>query len=246
MATQSRPFVKVIRSLGVERPIHAIAGSLFSVATSEPVFHLTFDDGPHPDITPRILDVLDEHDAKATFFVLTERAERDPDVLHETMRRGHDIALHTRTHPRLTDVSLGRLRDEICAARRDLEAVAGIEVPWFRPPYGAQNLRSISFVRGCGMQTVLWSVDSRDWKGLSPADPLRRTLPGLVPGGIVLLHDVPVGADEFEDRASGFLPKEDLTRLLLEELARREIRPVSLSELLASGSPLRRAKFGTG
>jgi peptidoglycan/xylan/chitin deacetylase (PgdA/CDA1 family) len=167
-----------------------------------------------------------------------------PDLIHETMRRGHDIALHTRTHPRLTEVPLGRLRDEICAARRDLEEVAGIEVEWFRPPYGAQNIRSLSVVKACGMQTVLWSVDSRDWKGLTQENPLAKSLKGLEPGGILLLHDVPVGESEMEDAARGYLPKDELTRMFLDELAERGLEPVSLSSLLSSGEPLRRAKFG--
>lgn len=241
---ESRRAVRVVRSMGLERPIHAVAGSLFRVTTEEPVFHLTFDDGPHADITPRVLDVLDEFDAKATFFVLTANAQRHPDLIHETLRRGHDLALHTRTHPRLTETPLGRLRDEICAARRDLESVAGIEIDWFRPPYGAQNIRSLSVVKLCGMQTVLWSVDSRDWKGLTPENPLERSLKFLEPGGILLLHDVPVGEDEAEDRSNGFLPKEELVRLYLVELKDRGLRPVSLHDLLAAGEPLRKAKFG--
>ncbi|HET7847303.1 MAG TPA: polysaccharide deacetylase family protein, partial [Acidimicrobiia bacterium] len=177
-------------------------------------------------------------------FVLTERAQKHSELLHETMRRGHDIALHTRTHPRLTETPWNQLRDEICAARRDLEAVAGIEIGWFRPPYGAQNLRSLSLVRRCGMQTVLWSVDSRDWKGLTRKDPLERSRKGLLAGGILLMHDVPVGEDERQDDANGFVPKDELTRMMLEELAERMLQPVSLSALLGSGTPLRKAKFG--
>jgi peptidoglycan/xylan/chitin deacetylase (PgdA/CDA1 family) len=234
----------MVRSLGLERPIHAVAGSLFRVTTNEPVFHLTFDDGPHPDITPRVLDVLDAFGAKATFFVLTERAQRHPDLIHETMRRGHDIALHTRTHPRLTETRFTMLRDEICAARRDLEQVAGIEIEWFRPPYGAQNIRSLSVVKVCGMQTVLWSVDSRDWKGLTHENPLERSLKFLVSGGILLMHDVPVGETEEEDAPHGYIPKDELTRLYLVELAERKLEAVSLHELLAAGEPLKKAKFG--
>jgi peptidoglycan/xylan/chitin deacetylase (PgdA/CDA1 family) len=226
------------------RPAVRFAGSLFRVTTNQPVFHLTFDDGPHPEITPRVLDVLDEAGAKATFFVLTDNARRYPDLIQETVGRGFDIALHTRSHPRLTEVSIGRMRDEICAARRDLEDVTGIEVEWFRPPYGAQNIRSLSVVKACGMQTVLWSVDSRDWKGLSREDPLKKSLEGLEPGGILLLHDVPVRGTEEEDGTAGFIPKDELTRMFLEELSRRALKPVSLSSLLSSGEPMRRAKFG--
>ncbi len=221
-----------------------MAGSLFRVTTEQPVFHLTFDDGPDAAITPRVLDVLDEFDAKATFFVLTRNAQEHSELIHETMRRGHDIGLHTRTHPRLTDTPFAGLRDEICAARRDLEEVAGIEIEWFRPPYGAQNIRSLAVVKACGMQTVLWSVDSLDWKGLSAEDPLERARKRIDAGGIVLMHDVPVGDDEASDRASGFIPEEELVRLYLLELEEMGLRPVSIGDLLAAGEPMRKAKFG--
>jgi peptidoglycan/xylan/chitin deacetylase (PgdA/CDA1 family) len=191
-----------------------------------------------------VLDVLDEAGAKATFFVLTERAQQHPGIVHETLRRGHDLGLHTRSHPRLTELSINRLRDEICAARRDLEEVAGVEITWFRPPYGAQNIRSLSVVKACGMQTMLWSVDSRDWKGLTHDNPLQRSLKYLEPGGIILLHDVPVGEDEAADAAQGFVPKDELTRMLLGELEKRSLQPVSVSRLLSAGEPMRRAKFG--
>lgn len=238
-----RRAVATLRSMGLERPIHAIAGALYAVDTQEPVFHLTFDDGPHPEVTPAVLEALDEHKAKATFFVLTTLAQRYPALIQETMARGHMIALHTRSHPRLSDVSWRQLIDEIHTARVDLEAVTKQPIRWFRPPYGAEGMRSIPVVRASRMRTVVWSADSHDWQGLTKDDPLHNTNKNISPGGIALLHDVPAGDSVSEDTANGYIGKDELTRALLEELQSRRIRPVSFQELLASGPALRRAKL---
>lgn len=237
-----RKTARFVRSLGLERVAHAFAGSLCEVKTDRPVFHITFDDGPNPEVTPRILEVLEEFDAPATFFLLAENAERHPDLVHEIVDRGHELGHHSRTHLRLSTAPWGRLPDEIWKARRDLERVAGRSIKLFRPPYGAHGLRSLYMVKGAGMQTVLWSVDSEDWKGLSPDDPLQHTTAKIGNGGILLLHDRPATETVEGDRAAGYLPKEDLTRAYLVELAQQGLKTVSLAELLDGGQEVRRAK----
>ncbi len=92
------------------------------------------------------------------------------------------------------------------------------------------------------MQTVLWSVDSEDWKGLAPDDPLATTRGKIGSGGILLLHDRPARESVSEDDDQGLIQKEDLTRLYLEELGRRDLLTVSLAELLGAGPEVRRAK----
>lgn len=227
----------------LERLVHAVAGSPYAVKTTDPVFHLTFDDGPHPDVTPYVLDALDEGGTTATFFVLTERAERYPDLIRETMARGHLIGLHTRTHVRLSDASFSRLVDEVWTARKDLERVTGSAVRWFRPPYGSEGMRSIPVIRSARMTTLGWSVDTHDWKGLSAGSPLGEWTKRIGPGGVALLHDVPARGTVSEDRDEGLVSKGDLTRSLLEELDSRSIRPVPLDVLLKAGPTLRRAKL---
>jgi peptidoglycan/xylan/chitin deacetylase (PgdA/CDA1 family) len=238
-----RKTARFVRSLRLERAAHLLAGSLCEVATERPVFHVTFDDGPHPDVTPKVLDALDEHSAPATFFLLTENAEKHPELVEEIMRRGHEIGHHSRTHPRLSTAPWGTLTDEILASRRDLERVAGRPIKLFRPPYGAHGLRSLYMVKGAGLKTVLWSVDSEDWKGLPASeDPLERTRQRIARGGILLLHDRPAGESVEEDRHLDRIAKDDLTRRYLEELAGVGLETVSLDELLASGDQVRRAK----
>ena len=202
-----RKTARLVRSLGLERVAHAFAGSLCEVKTDRPVFHITFDDGPNPEVTPRILEVLEEFDAPATFFLLAENAERHPELVHEIVDRGHELGHHSRTHLRLSTAPWGRLPDEIWKARRDLERVAGRSIKLFRPPYGAHGLRSLYMVKGAGMQTVLWSVDSEDWKGLSPDDPLQHTSAKIGNGGILLTPRSSRNRDHRGRSGSGLHPQ---------------------------------------
>jgi peptidoglycan/xylan/chitin deacetylase (PgdA/CDA1 family) len=238
-----RKITKFVRSLGVEKGIHKIAGSAYAVDTEEPVFHLTFDDGPNPEVTPDVLDALDEHDAKATFFVLTSRAQEHPGLIEETLRRGHVVGLHTRTHTRLSDCGFSQLIDEVYTARKDLEEITGIPVKWFRAPYGAEGARSLPVIRYARMTSLNWSVDTHDWKGLDAEKPIGSWQDRIGTGGVALLHDVPAEETVAGDDAKGYVRKADLTRALLRELQSRSLRPVSLPDLLAAGPTLRRAKL---
>ncbi len=239
---RKRRIASLARSFGVGRAIDAIAGSVCEVATSRPIFHLTFDDGPHPEVTPAVLDALAESNVHATFFLLADPAKRHPEIVRETLARGHQIGLHGRTHLRLSTAPWSAIKDEISKAHDELQEVAGQPVTLFRPPYGAHGLRSLSVTKARGMKTILWSVDTDDWKGLTPADPLLGTTNLMAPGGIGLLHDTPVGASVVEDVERDLIRKEDLTRALLGEMGRRGLQPVSLDDLLFEGKPVRRAK----
>jgi peptidoglycan-N-acetylglucosamine deacetylase len=231
-----------LRSMGLGRVVDNVAGSLCEVDTDRRVFHITFDDGPHPEVTPAVLDVLDEHQVPATFFVLVDPAKAHPEVVAETLARGHRIGLHGRTHLRLSNASATAIADEVSRAHRELEEVVGGKVDLFRPPYGAHGLRSLLATRRRGMKTILWSVDTDDWKGLSPDSPLQGTTRRMAAGGIGLMHDTPARGTVEADRSEGLVRKQDLVRALVEEMARLQLRPVSLDELTSAGAPVRRAK----
>lgn len=237
-----RLIATVAGALGARRGIDAIAGSLCEVATSRPVFHLTFDDGPHPDVTPAVLETLAESNVRATFFLLADPAKRHPEIVRETVARGHDVGLHGRTHLRLSTASWSAIKDEISQAHAELEEVVGRPVRLFRPPYGAHGLRSLWLTKSRGMKTILWSVDTDDWKGLTPEEPLQGTTNRMAPGGIGLLHDTPAEGTVDADRLKGLIEKEALAKALIEEMSRRGLEPVSLEELLSAGQPVRRAK----
>ena len=237
-----RQAARAAKALGLGRALDLVAGSVCEISTSRPIFHLTFDDGPHPEVTPAVLDVLAESNVNATFFLLADPAKRHPEIVRETLARGHEIGLHGRTHLRLSTAPWSAIIDEISKAHAELEEVAGRQVKFFRPPYGAHGIRSLAVTRTRRMKTVLWSVDTDDWKGLSPADPLQGTTGRMGSGGISLQHDTPVGESVAEDEVKGLIRKDVLTRELLAEMERRGLEPVPLSELLSSGRPVRRAK----
>lgn len=239
---RKRRAAQVARALGLSRALDVVAGSLCEVATTRPVFHLTFDDGPHPEVTPAVLDVLAEDDVPATFFLLADPATRHPEIVREVLARGHEIGLHGRTHLRLSTAPWNAITDEISKAHAELEEVAGRPVKFFRPPYGAHGIRSLYVTRARGMKTVLWSVDTDDWKGLARDNPLQGTTNRMAAGGISLQHDTPAGESVAEDEAKGLIRKDVLTREVLAEMDRRGLQPVSLDELLSEGRPVRRAK----
>ncbi len=151
---------------------------------------LTFDDGPNPAYTPRVLDLLDAHGIKATFFLLGREAQRHPGLAREVARRGHDVGNHTYSHTNLAMASPLVLREELDRGRAVLEEVTGMPVCLLRPPGGHMSLRVLAHAARMGMTVTLWSVDSGDWMQEGQAS-IRRTIrrARVRPGDIVLLHD---------------------------------------------------------
>jgi peptidoglycan/xylan/chitin deacetylase (PgdA/CDA1 family) len=162
-------------------------------ATDRPEIWLTIDDGPDEDDTPRILDVLDRHQARATFFVIGERAARFPELVREILRRGHDIGNHTYTHPSGTFWCAGpaRVRAEL---DNGLEALkrAGVTNPgWFRPPVGIKNLFLGRALAERQLACVGWTVRSRDSLARNPGAVVDRVMKQVRAGSIVLMHEGP-------------------------------------------------------
>ena len=149
---------------------------------------LTFDDGP-VDLLDRYLDVLDQYQARATFFVLGECCNARRDELLEIVRRGHEVANHGYTHKRFTLMSRAELDDELERAN-ELLPVARSQRPLVRPPGGATSLRSLARSALLGYTTVLWSLDSDDCRSQDPKHIADCVSPERVrPGEIVLMHE---------------------------------------------------------
>ena len=156
---------------------------------------LTFDDGPHPDHTPALLDMLDAAGARAIFFVIGERAARHPDLLRACHDRGHVLANHTYTH--LNDgiggrYTTARVIDEIERCSDLVEAATGRRTTVFRPPRGEMNLKTLGAVRATGHRMMLWSVEGGEWGRRShwPADEISDFLVRTVrKRDILLMHD---------------------------------------------------------
>ena len=151
---------------------------------------LTIDDGPDPADTPRILDLLDQHSARATFFVIGERAAAHPDLVAEILRRGHDIAHHTHTHPARTFWSAGpqRVRAELDQALAAMRR-AGASPQWFRPPVGIKNFFLGRELARRGLENVGWNVRSYDSRSDDPAQVASRVMAQVRSGSILLMHE---------------------------------------------------------
>jgi len=150
---------------------------------------LTFDAAWGATRTLSILDILDQYEVKATFFLTNIWMKEYPDLVKEIARRGHELGLHSDTHPNLTQVSADQLEAEIENNRQMLRDIAGIEGKAFRPPFGAYDNRLIKTLKNKGLIPVQWSVDSLDWKNLSAGEMLIILKRDISPGGIVLFHN---------------------------------------------------------
>jgi peptidoglycan-N-acetylglucosamine deacetylase len=164
------------------------------VETAEKVVALTFDDGPSPTHTLRVLDILDQHGVKATFFMMGVNVERFPVVAREVIRRGHEIGNHSYSHPKMIWMSRTRIRDEIERTDALLRGVGVTgDIP-FRPPHSAKFIALPCVLRDLRKLSVLADVDSEEWKGPSSATMTTSILHQTKPGSIIGLHD-PAGAE---------------------------------------------------
>ncbi len=124
---------------------------------------LTFDDGPNPKWTPRLLDVLAEHEVKATFFMLGIRAHAEPELVRRVAAEGHLVGNHTWDHPNLARTATGKVRDELARTNETLEQITGERVQYFRPPFGARRPVVFRIARELGLRVVTWNAMTSDW-----------------------------------------------------------------------------------
>ena len=149
---------------------------------------LTFDDGPHPEITPALVDVLSRHNARAVFFLVGKRAEEMPELVRMLQQNGHEIGSHGYLHRRDVWRSPGVLERDLIKAQEVFHA-QGVPVHLFRPPHGWLSPSWYMASRRMGYDCVLWNLASRDW-AVDSADYMhRRVMKRLRPGRVVLLHE---------------------------------------------------------
>lgn len=160
-----------------------------SVPTETSRIALTFDDGPHPKLTPRILDILDCYHVRATFFMIGVNVENYPNAAREVAARGHEIGNHTFSHHRLRGIGEERAKTELTACADAIERVCGQRPRLFRPPEGSLDSGLVEIVCRNGYETILWSLDTRDWDVKDENAIVRRVLSAVKPGDIILMHD---------------------------------------------------------
>ncbi len=151
---------------------------------------LTFDDGPHPQGTPAVLDLLREADLKATFFLVGEQVERWPQLTAEIASAGHEVALHCHRHRCLLRLTPRQLRGDLRRARAAIAEASGQVPRRYRPPYGIFNAAALVLARAYGWEPLLWSRHGRDWQARATADSIAaRVTRELRAGDVILLHD---------------------------------------------------------
>lgn len=150
---------------------------------------LTFDDGPHPKLTPIILDILKEYGVQATFFVVGENAERYPELISRILREGHEIGNHTFSHVQATKIDRETIEEEIKHCESVIDRISGVKPRFFRPPCGAIDSQLGGLCDSLNYRVVLWSIDTRDWCRIPSADIAQNVLKTVKNGDIILMHD---------------------------------------------------------
>lgn len=168
------------------------SGVTFSrVPVSGKYIALTFDDGPHPQNTPRLLDMLRARNIKATFYVIGRNVDLYPQVVRRTVAEGHELGNHSYTHRLLSKLSDSEVRQDLARCRDAIGRAAGVQPRTLRPPYGGLMQRQREWVHAeFGYPTILWSVDPLDWKRPGASVVCSRILTATTSGSIVLAHDL--------------------------------------------------------
>ena len=181
---------------------------------------LTFDDGPHASLTPRALDILNRHGAKGTFFMLGSNALRNQSVVARAAAEGHELGVHTWTHIKMNSSSRAKVDREVSRTQNLLGKISGTYPRVMRPPYGATNQTLVNHMYNrYGMASVLWDVDTLDWRKPGVSKVVSTAVSKARPGSIILVHDIHASTlNALEDIVTG--------------LQARGFKLVTVSELL--------------
>ena len=183
---------------------------------------ITFDDGPHPEGTPAVLDVLARAGARATFFVIGEQVRRRPELVVRAAAAGHAIALHGDRHRLQLRLSAAAVAEDLNRGMEAIEDATGATPAWHRPPFGIYSPAGLRAAREAGLAPLLWSRWGRDWrKYTTPRRIAARATRSLIGGDVILLHD----ADFYSARDSHRRTVAAL-ELITAELKRRKLGTV--------------------
>lgn len=177
---------------------------------------ITFDDGPNATWTPKLLEGLRKRGVKASFFVIGEKAQANPEIIKQMYEEGHIVGNHTYSHVQLTRLSKERAREEIIMTSQVIQEITGNYPLYIRPPFGSWDEE---FESGLSMIPVMWSVDTLDWKSKNADSVVKKALKGAKDNSIILLHD------NYETSVEGALR-------VIDELQKQGYEFVTVEELL--------------
>lgn len=191
---------------------------VYSVETDKKVVALTMDTANGKESWPKIFDILDKYKIKATFFVTLEWAKEHADIIKEAVKRGHDVANHSATHPHMSGMSRDQIVKELKDTSDFLEKTTGQRTMLFRPPYGDYDSNLVKVCRKNGFQVVQWDVDSIDWQDPSVDVIVERINSKAQNGSILLFHtnasqiteSLPAVIESLKAKGYGFVKVADL------------------------------------
>lgn len=233
-ATQAKPEVQAV---SVPKPAAPRKHSYNSCNVEGQFIAMTFDDGPHPTLTPKLLDLLKERGIRATFYILGQNAAQYPDIVKRMAAEGHEVANHTWTHPALSKLSASRVKSELDRTSALIKELTGKAPTTMRPPYGATNAGlNRRFDEEFGMKSILWSVDPLDWKYRNASRVANEILENTRAGGIVLAHDIHASTIAAMPAALDGLKAKGFQFVTVEELLAMD-RPIEVAK--AEATPAR-------
>ena len=213
------------------------------IETSQPYVALTFDDGPHPELTPKLLDLLKDRNIRATFYVIGKNVEAYPEIAQRIVAEGHEIGNHTFSHPALSKLGATRVKSEIERTNAAILSATGLQPRTMRPPYGATNAGLNRRLREeFDLPVIMWSVDPQDWKYRNAGRVSAHIIQNAKPGDIILAHDIHPSTIAAMPPALDALLGRGLRFVTVSELLEMEPAPQSSTEMaeMAAAQPLPR------
>lgn len=179
-------------SINTHMPVFAYLGKekpIYCVETDEKKVAISFDAAWGADKTKHILDILDAYEVHATFFLVGFWVDKYPDMVKEIDARGYEIGNHSENHPKMSELSVNQMKNEIISVNQKICNITGKTPNVFRPPYGDYSDTVIKTMRELNMHTIQWSIDSLDWKEYGKQELINRVLKKVKSGDIILFHN---------------------------------------------------------
>ena len=191
LAAPSAPAMRLPADAAAPAPTGQTRHTYSQCHVDGPYIAITFDDGPHAENTPRLLDMLKQRGIKATFFVVGQCAAEFPDIMKRIVTEGHEVANHSWSHPQLTRLGEGSVTDQLQRTHDVIRQTTGVSTKLLRPPYGAFTTNQRAWAaQKWGYKTIMWDVDPLDWKFRNADHVKNEILKGTVNGSIILAHDI--------------------------------------------------------